>query len=78
MPELVFSGTERARNRFGGTDCVGVPRASGPVFMFCALVIIFGGTESVGSRFQVLRARNRFGGTDGVRVPRASGPVFMF
>jgi hypothetical protein len=37
-----------------------VPRASGPVFMFCALGIVFGGTEGVGTLFQVLRSRTRF------------------
>jgi hypothetical protein len=38
-----------------------VPRASGPVFMFCAPRLIFGGTEGVVSRFHV------FGSTEGVR-----------
>jgi hypothetical protein len=33
-----------------------VPRATGPVFMFCAMGLIFGGTEGVRSRFHVLRA----------------------
>jgi hypothetical protein len=37
-----------------------VPTASGPVFMFCAPEIIFGGSEGVGSRFHVLRSRTRF------------------
>jgi hypothetical protein len=37
-----------------------VPRASGPAFMFCALGLVFDGTEDVVSRFHV------FGGTDGV------------
>jgi hypothetical protein len=69
-----------------------VPRASGPVFMFCAPGLIFGGTERVGSRFHVLRSRTRFRRYRGRRVPfccfalpnpflavpRASGPVFMF
>jgi hypothetical protein len=36
------------------------PRASGPVFKFCAPEFIFGFTEGVGSRFHVLRARTRF------------------
>jgi hypothetical protein len=69
-----------------------VPWASGPVFMFCAPGLIFGGTEGVGSRFHVLRAGTRFRRYRGRRVlfqgfalpdsfsavPRASGPVFMF
>jgi hypothetical protein len=37
-----------------------VPSASGPVFMFCAPVLIFGGTEGVRSRFHVLCARTCF------------------
>jgi hypothetical protein len=32
----------------------------GPVFMFCASGLIFGGNEAVGSHFHVLRARTRF------------------
>jgi hypothetical protein len=37
-----------------------VSGASGPVFMFCALGLAFGGTDGVGSLFHVLRARTRF------------------
>jgi hypothetical protein len=37
-----------------------VPRASGPVLMFYAPGLIFGGAESFGSYFHVLRARTRF------------------
>jgi hypothetical protein len=37
-----------------------VPRASGPVVMVCAPGLIFGGTEGVRSRFQVLPFRTRF------------------
>jgi hypothetical protein len=37
-----------------------VPRASGPVFKFCAPGLIFGGAECVGSRFHVLRAPTHF------------------
>jgi hypothetical protein len=37
-----------------------VPRASCPVFMFCAPELIFDGTEALGSRFHVLRSRTRF------------------
>jgi hypothetical protein len=50
-----------------------VMRASGPVFMFCAPGLVFGGNEVVVSRFHVLRVRTHFSA-----VPRASGPVFMF
>jgi hypothetical protein len=46
-----------------------VPRASGPVFMFCAPGHVFGGTEGVGSRFHVLRSRTRFRRYGGRRVP---------
>jgi hypothetical protein len=69
-----------------------VPSASGLVFMFCALKIVFGGTESVESRFHVLRSRTHFRRYRGRRipfscfvrpdsfsaVPSASDPVFMF
>jgi hypothetical protein len=68
-----------------------VSTASCPVFMFCALELVFGGTEGVGSRFHVLRARTRFRRYRGRQVPfscfalpdtflkvrRSSGPVFM-
>jgi hypothetical protein len=40
--------------------CSTVPRASGPVFMFCAPELIFGGTEGVVSRFHVLHTQTRF------------------
>jgi hypothetical protein len=36
------------------------PRASGPVLMFCASRLIFGGIGGVGSRFQVVRSHTRF------------------
>jgi hypothetical protein len=69
-----------------------VPRKSGPVFMFCAPGLVFGGTEGVGSLFHVLRSRTHFRLYRGGRVPfscfalpdlfsvvqRSSGPVFMF
>jgi hypothetical protein len=69
-----------------------VSRASGPVFMFCALGLIFGSTEVVGSLFHVMRYRIHFRPYRGRQVPfscfalldsfstvpRASGPVFMF
>jgi hypothetical protein len=68
-----------------------VPRASGPVFMFCAPRLIFGGSGGVGSRFLVFCARTRFRRYRWHRVlfscferpdsfsaiPRASGPIFM-
>jgi hypothetical protein len=51
-----------------------VPRASGPVFMFYSLRLVFDGIKGVGSRFHVLRSRTHFrrfrgrifGGTEGV------------
>jgi hypothetical protein len=66
-----------------------VPRASGPVFTFCAPGLIFDGTEGIGSRFHVLRSLTRFRRYGGRPVPfscfavpdsfsavrRASGPV---
>jgi hypothetical protein len=69
-----------------------LPRASGPVFMFCALALIFDGTEGVGSRFHVLRSQTRYRRCRVLRVPfscfalpdsfsavlRASCSVFMF
>jgi hypothetical protein len=68
-----------------------VPRAWGPVFMFCAPRLIFGVNEGIGTRFHVLRALTHFRRYRGRRVPfecfgrpdsfstvsRASGPVFM-
>jgi hypothetical protein len=46
-----------------------VPRASDPVFIFCAPGLVFVGTESVRSRFHVLRARTHFRRYIGRRVP---------
>jgi hypothetical protein len=37
-----------------------LPRVSGPVFMFCAPGLVFGGSESVGFRFHVLHPRTFF------------------
>jgi hypothetical protein len=37
-----------------------VPTTWGPVFMFCAPGLIFGGIDGVGSRFHVLRSRTHF------------------
>jgi hypothetical protein len=70
----------------------GVPRVSGPVFLFCAPGHDFGGTDGVGSRFHVLHVRTHFRLYRWCRlpfscfaipdyfstVPRASGPAFMF
>jgi hypothetical protein len=36
------------------------PRATGPVFMFCPPVLVFGGTEGIGSRFHVLLSQTLF------------------
>jgi ribosomal protein L14 len=69
-----------------------VPKASGPVFMFCSPALIFGVTKGNMYRFLILRTRTRFRRHQGRRVPfscfarsdpftvvlRASGPVFMF
>jgi hypothetical protein len=50
---------------FTRSDSVSVvPRASAPVFMFCALRIFFGGIEGIVSRFHILRARSFFGTED--------------
>jgi hypothetical protein len=46
-----------------------VARASGPVFMFCAPELVFGGTEGVGYLLQVLRARTCCRRHRGRRVP---------
>jgi hypothetical protein len=61
-----------------------VPRASTPVFMFCAPGLVFGGIEGVGSHFNVLSAHNLFRWKRVCRVPfpcftlLESFPVFMF
>jgi hypothetical protein len=46
-----------------------VPRASGPVFVFCAPRLIFVGSEGVRSRFHVLSSRTHFRRYWGCRVP---------
>jgi hypothetical protein len=60
--------------------------------MFCALELVFDGTDGVESRFHVLRSQTRFRRCGGCRVPlscyalqdsfsvdpRASGPLFIF
>jgi hypothetical protein len=46
-----------------------VPSVSGPIFMFCAPRLIFGGIEGVGCRFLILRAQTHFRRYRGRRVP---------
>jgi hypothetical protein len=69
-----------------------VPRVSGLDFRFCALGLVFGGSEGVVSRLHFSRARTHFRRYQERRVPfscfalpnsfsdvlSASGPVFMF
>jgi hypothetical protein len=52
----------------------------GPVFMFCALGLFYGGNVGVGSRFHVLRSRTRFRRYRRRRVPfgGAEGVVSSF
>jgi hypothetical protein len=45
-----------------------VPRASGPVLMFYAPGLVFGGTKGVGSHFHVLPSQTRFRWCGGRRV----------
>jgi hypothetical protein len=68
-----------------------VPMALGPIFMFCAPGLVFGGTEGFGSRFYVFHAQTCFRRNRGRLVPflyflhldsylavlRASDSVFM-
>jgi hypothetical protein len=67
-------------------------RASCPVFIFCAPVLIFGDNEGVGSSFHILRSRTHFRRYRGRQllfscftlpdsfstITRASTPIFMF
>jgi hypothetical protein len=69
-----------------------VPRASGPVFIFCAPGFVFDGTMGVWFCFHVLRSRTHFRSCRMCRIPfsyfacpdsfstvtRVSGHVFMF
>jgi hypothetical protein len=50
-----------------------VTRASGTIFIFCTLGLIFDGTEDVGSHFSCFAHKDSFSA-----VPRASAPVFKF
>jgi hypothetical protein len=50
-----------------------VPRASGPVFIFCTLGLMFGGTKGVDSRFHVFSFLDSFSA-----VQSLPGPVFIF
>jgi hypothetical protein len=90
---LVFRGRRVLFTCFALPDSFSaVTRASGPVYMFCAPRLVFGGNEGVGSRFHVLRARTCFLLYQGLRVPiscfvlldlftavpRASGPVLIY
>jgi hypothetical protein len=66
----------RYRDRRGTFSCFArldsfsaVPRALGPLFIFCAPGLVLGGTEGVGSRFHVLRARTHFRCYGGRRFP---------
>jgi hypothetical protein len=55
-----------------------VPRASGPVFTFCAPGLIFGSSEGVGSHFLFLRSLTRFRRFRGCRAPFSSFPRTLF
>jgi hypothetical protein len=69
MPELIFSGTESVGSRFhvARPDSFStVPRASCPVFMFCASGIVFGVTRASCLVYMFCAPGNIFGGTEGV------------
>jgi hypothetical protein len=60
-----YRGRRVAFSSFALPDSISaVPRASGPVYIFCAPRLVFGGTDGVGSRFHVLRARTHFRGVE--------------
>jgi hypothetical protein len=74
---VLRSGTSfcRYRGRRVPFSCFALPdtfsavrRASGPIFMFCTPELIFGGIESIGSRFHLLRCQTRFSWYCGRRV----------
>jgi hypothetical protein len=67
-----YRGRRVSFSSFARPDSVlAVPRASCPVFLFCAPGLVFDGSRGVGSRFHVLQAQTRFSA-----VPRASSLVF--
>jgi hypothetical protein len=84
-PGLIFCGTEgvRSRTRFQRyrvrlvpfssfahpSTFSALPRASGPVLLFCAVGPVFGGTNGVGSCIHVLRSRTHFRWYGRRRVP---------
>jgi hypothetical protein len=51
--------------------------ASGPVFLFCAPGLVFGGTEGVGSRFHVFRPRSHFRRYRGRPIPFFKGTEYV-
>jgi hypothetical protein len=69
-----------------------IPRASCPLFMFCAPELFSSETDGVGYHFHVLPSRTRFRRYKGRQVPisyfalpdsfwtvpKALGPIFMF
>jgi hypothetical protein len=68
-----YQGRRFPFSRFALPDSFSaVRRTSGPIFMFCGPGLVFGGTEGVGSRFEVLRTRTYFRRYLGRRVPFSS------
>jgi hypothetical protein len=89
---LRYRGRQVPFSCFACTDSFSaVPRASGPVLMFCTPGLVFGGTEDVGFLFHILRTRTHFWRYRGrpipfscfarlqsfSAIPRASDPGFM-
>jgi hypothetical protein len=65
----------RYRWRWIQFSCFGLPypfwtvlRASGPVFMFCILGLVFGRSEGAGSSFHFLHSRTHFRCYEEIRV----------
>jgi hypothetical protein len=73
LPGLIFSSTEGARVPFScfafPVSCLAEPMTPGPIFRFCAPVLVFGGTVGAESRFHVLRPRTHFRRYRGRWVP---------